>query len=229
MRRLDPRAQLAWLAAAVALVLLGREVGLAVATVLGAGGVAGTRGWRTWSRLVIGLAPLLAVLVALDALGGGLWTGLYVAARIVVLATVGHAFAQVADAERLVAGLRALRVPYPVTFVLVAGARFVPTTVADLVDLRDAARLRGVATEGSVLKRLRGWGVLLVPLLVGTIRRGLQLGEAMEARAFGAVAQRTVRHQLNWQLRDTLALFAALLLVLAVFAWPLVPPSFAPW
>jgi energy-coupling factor transport system permease protein len=81
----------------------------------------------------------------------------------------------------------------------------VPNTVEDLANLRDSARLRGVRLDGPPWQQLAGWRVLLVPLLVITVRRGLQLGEAMEARAFGASARRTSRVRLRWRPVDGLA------------------------
>jgi energy-coupling factor transporter transmembrane protein EcfT len=80
---------------------------------------------------------------------------------------------------------------------------------AEIMDLRDAARLRGVQLDGPVWRQLAGWRLLVVPLLVSTVRRGLQLGEAMEARAFGTAPRRTVRYHLRWRFRDTVALALA--------------------
>ncbi len=218
MRTLDPRAQLAWLLAAVLAGLAGGDAGLASAGALALGLVLAVRALVVWIRLVASLLPLSAVVFALDALAGQPEDGARVAARLVVLASCGFAFARVADGEALVAGLRALRVPFPVTFVLVAGARFIPTTAADLAVLRDAARLRGLRLDGPPWRQLAGWRVLLVPLLVGTVRRGLQLGEAMEARAFGASARRTTRIHLAWRWPDSLATALALGYVASVFA-----------
>lgn len=200
-------------------VILGSASGMLLGAALGALGLTLTRGWGAWLRLFLGLAPLVAVLLILDAVTGTIWAGAYVAGRIVVLATVGQVFARSTQPEGLVAGMRALHVPYTVTFVLVAGARFIPNTLADLVDLRDAARLRGVIIEGSLLAQVRGWSILLVPLIVGTIRRGLQLGEAMEARGFGASAKRTTRQQLAWRPSDSCVVLLALTILVAFLTW----------
>jgi energy-coupling factor transporter transmembrane protein EcfT len=207
--RLDPRVQLAWLLVVVLGTLLG-DVGLAAAAALGAATIGLERAVGRWLRVLAPLLPLAGLVVLFDLLGGqGGPGGVRVAARLLVLATVGFAFAQAADGERLIAGLRALHVPYAVVFVLVAGGRFVPATVADLANLRDAARLRGVRLDGSPWRQFAGWRRLLVPLLVTTVRRGLQTGEAMEARAFGSSRQRTQRVGLAWRRRDTLALVGA--------------------
>lgn len=218
MTSFDPRAQLAWLAAAIAGALFGGDPGLIAAAVLAAVAIGAAGALRAWLRLVTALLPLAAMIALFDLLAGQPLSGARVAARLIVLASLGLGFARTTDGEALIAGLRALRVPYPVVFVLVAGGRFVPTTGADLADLRDAARLRGIVLDGPPWRQIAGWRRLLVPLLVVTIRRGLQLGEAMEARAFNASRHRTTRYRLAWRPRDTAALAAGVAYLVAILS-----------
>lgn len=210
MSEYDPRAQLALLAAALLGTLFGGLAGLACGAAVA---VAWTAAAPTPRRSV---GPLLAVLpiaifvALLDALAGRVLEGLGAAFRLEVTTAIALAFARTADARRVADGLTALHVPYAFVFVLVAGARFVPVTAADLSALVTAARLRGVAVDAAPLRRLAAWRVLLVPLLVITVRRGLQLGEAMEARGFSTASRRTIRSVLRWRARDTAASVAAL-------------------
>jgi energy-coupling factor transporter transmembrane protein EcfT len=208
---LDPRAQLAWLTAVVVAALFGGDLGLLAGAALASALSIASGQTRRALRVLLAIAPIAALVVVLDALAGRPDTGARVAIRLATLALVGSAFASCADGEALIAGLRALRVPYAITFVLVVGARSVPTTAADLATLRDSARLRGLVLDGPPWRQVDGWRRLLVPLLVDTVRRGLQLGEAMEARAFGALRSRTTRRQLQWRWRDTVALASAFL------------------
>lgn len=208
MRDLDPRVQLLWLGAVVSGALLGGAPGIALAAtaaLAAASAARATGGVLAASRAVL---PFALVVAALDALAGRPAAGAETGARLVALALAAAAFARFADGARLVEGLRSLRVPYAVTFALVTGASLVPRAAEDLADVSDAARLRGLRTDGSVLERISAWRTLLVPLLVSTIRRGLRLGEAMEARAFG-VGRRTSRVRLRWTRRDTLGAVAA--------------------
>lgn len=216
MIALDPRAQLAWLAAVVIGALFGGVPGVAVAAAAGLVALGGARRGPVARRTVLAVMPLAAAILVVDALAGQTDRGALTAARVVALALVGTAFAAVADGEALVAALRWSRVPYDVTFALVAGARMIPLATADLADLADAARLRGIAIDGAPVDRLRSWSRLLVPLLVVTIRRGLRLGEAMEARGFVPGGGRTVRSELRWRASDTLAAAAAVAYAAAV-------------
>jgi energy-coupling factor transporter transmembrane protein EcfT len=86
--------------------------------------------------------------------------------------------------------------------------RLVPTLERDAVGLVEALRGRGVEIEG-----VRARARLLSPLLAGSLERGLNLAEAMEARGFGRPG-RTRAATPSWTLADRLALAAAPLIAL---------------
>jgi len=208
---LDPRAELALVAIGIAAVLLGGVSGIVTValaiTVLSVLDGAGT----TRYRALVALLPLAAAVAVLDALAGDPVRGALEAARLLTLVALGTFFAQRSDGERLAAALLALRAPFSVSFVLVVGARFVPIAAADIRELRDAARLRGLAIDGSLGRQVAGWRLLVVQLLVTTVRRGLQLGEAMELRAFGVGPRGSSDTLLPWTAADTLACLLGLL------------------
>jgi energy-coupling factor transport system permease protein len=84
--------------------------------------------------------------------------------------------------------------------------RLVPMLERDAFALVEALRGRGVEVEG-----VRARARLLSPLLAGSLERGLNLAEAMEARGFGRPG-RTRAPTPAWTLVDKLALLAAPLL-----------------
>jgi len=81
--------------------------------------------------------------------------------------------------------------------------RLVPTLERDAVGLVEALRGRGVEVEG-----VRARARLLSPLLAGSLERGLNLAEAMEARGFGRPGRTRVPTP-AWTRADKLALTAA--------------------
>lgn len=209
MNALDPRAALAVLVALTAVVLFG---GTAAALLVAVAAIALAARARRSGRAIRALTltlPLALAIAILDALGGAPLRGVLAGVRLEVLVLVFAAFAATIDGDRLGDGLLALRVPFAITFVLVTGARFVPVTVADVADLRDAARLRGQAFDGPPWRQLASWRVLLVPLIVTTVRRGLLLGEAMELRGLGLPGRSGPLVPLGWTWRDTGACLAA--------------------
>jgi energy-coupling factor transport system permease protein len=74
----------------------------------------------------------------------------------------------------------------------------------------DAQKSRGLELEkGNFLKRIRNFIPILIPLIVGAIRRSLELAEAMESRAFGAKKERTSLYLLRMRRSDWCALSAS--------------------
>jgi len=62
----------------------------------------------------------------------------------------------------------------------------------DAQEIIDAQRSRGLELEkGKLLRRVRNYIPILVPLIVCAIRRSLEMAEALESRAFGASERRT--------------------------------------
>jgi energy-coupling factor transport system permease protein len=128
------------------------------------------------------------------------------------LAAVGLAFAVYAlllDHDRLIAAATARR------SVLAAAlaTRLVPTLERDARGLVEALRGRGIPPAG-----LHGHAALLSPLLAGSLERGLNLAEAMEARGFGR-AGRTRLPAPPWRPLDLAGVGAAVAAVFVGALW----------
>jgi energy-coupling factor transporter transmembrane protein EcfT len=128
------------------------------------------------------------------------------------LASVGLAFAVYAlllDHDRLIAAATARR------SVLAAAlaTRLVPTLERDARGLVEALRGRGLAPTG-----LHGHAALLSPLLAGSLERGLNLAEAMEARGFGRPG-RTRLPGPPWTALDVAAVAAGALAIVVGALW----------
>jgi len=68
----------------------------------------------------------------------------------------------------------------------------VPTMAVDAQTVVDAQRSRGLELDkGNLLKRVRNYIPILIPLLLIAIRRSLELAEALEARGFPGKEGRT--------------------------------------
>jgi len=121
-------------------------------------------------------------------------------------------------------------VPYELCFAFTTAVRFVPVLADEAQTIIDAQRSRGLELDkGNVLKRIRNYLPILIPLIVNAIRRSLELAEAMESRAFGSEAKRTSLHVLEMQASDYLLIILACILLSAAlyvrffvsFQWPI--------
>jgi len=119
--------------------------------------------------------PLLGGAVTLEALAYGLFNGL-------ILAAIFAAFSLVTRALPVHALIQLIpRAFYPVAIVASIAITFVPVTLRQFQQIREAQAVRGHHLRG-----LRDWLPLLMPLLTGGLERALQLAEAMTARGFAS-------------------------------------------
>jgi energy-coupling factor transport system permease protein len=122
--------------------------------------------------------------------------------------------------DHLGLALEQTRVPYEFVFAFTTAVRFVPVLAEEAQTIMDAQKARGLELErGNFLKRIRNYIPILIPLIIGAIRRSLELAEAMESRAWGATKKRTNLYVLKMQ-RGDLVLIAITfgILVIAIYA-----------
>lgn len=124
----------------------------------------------------------------------GLVVGLFFALRIALLVafcslvTSTTTMMSLTDGMLVLLGpLRHLRVPVDDIAMMVSIAlRFIPTMASEAMQIQRAQRSRCADfDEGSLMKRLRAWGSVLIPLFVRLFRRADELAEAMDARCYG--------------------------------------------
>lgn len=71
---------------------------------------------------------------------------------------------------------------YPIAIVISIAITFVPSSLRQLEQIRQAQAIRG-----HKMKYWQDWLPLLIPLLIGSLERALQLAESMTARGFATV------------------------------------------
>jgi len=83
----------------------------------------------------------------------------------------------------------------------------------------DAQRARGLELErGNIIRRIRNYIPILIPLIVNAIRRSMELAETMESRAWGAVKNRTNLYTLRIKGRDILLVASSfVILIISVY------------
>ena len=125
-----------------------------------------------------------------------------------------------ADAvEKILTPFKIMKVPaHEIGLMLSMSLRFVPTLVDDTNRIMNAQRARGVDFgEGNLLKKIRSFIPILIPLFASSFKRADALAIAMEARGYRGGEGRTRYRNLQWKIKDTLAIVVILLLMLLVF------------
>ena len=150
--------------------------------------------------------PTIPVLGTLDVTTEELHNGLFQALRLVAVGLAFAVYALLLDHDRLLAAAGWARRS---SLAVALATRLVPVLERDARELRVA--LRGRRVELGTMK-------LLSPLLAGSLERGLNLAEAMEARGYGR-AHSTRAPLPSWTALDRAALVASVVIVAVGALW----------
>lgn len=135
--------------------------------------------------------------------------------RFVVLMTSFSIFFLTTSPDDLGLALEQSHIPYEFCFAFTTAVRFVPVLAREAQTIMDAQKSRGLELEkGGFMKRIRNYIPILIPLIVSSIRRSLELAEAMETRAFGAKKHRTSLYALKIKRGDLLTLTLCLAFII---------------
>jgi energy-coupling factor transport system permease protein len=146
--------------------------------------------------------------------------------RFIVLVTSFSLFFITTSPDKLSLALEKARIPYEFNFAFITAIRFVPVLADEAQTIMDAQRSRGLELDkGNFMTRIRNYIPILLPLIISSIRRSLELAEAMESRAFGATDNRTNLYELEMNNFDYLVLvISIILLIVAVYSRFYLPP-----
>ena len=159
---------------------------------------------------VLWTGPRVPVLGYLDVTREELVYGAVQAGRLAAVSLAFAIYALLLDHDRLV---RSARFARRSVLAVALAMRLVPTLERDAAGMIEALRGRGVSVAGA-----RGYARLASPLLAGSLERGLNLAEAMEARGYGRPGA-TRAPGSRWGILDVSALATAVALVVAGALW----------
>jgi len=194
---------------------------------------------KEWLNSIRGGMTLIAIIFATNIIVGYVSNGyvltvplvIYSASlafRFIVLMSSFSIFFLTTSPDDLSLALQQSHIPYEFCFAFTTAIRFVPVLATEAQTIMDAQKSRGLELEkGNFLKRIRNFIPILIPLIVGAIRRSLELAEAMESRAFGAKKERTSLYVLRIKKSDWVAIgIGAAILAGALYVRFFVPLTF---
>jgi energy-coupling factor transport system permease protein len=169
------------------------------------------RRWALSLRAGIFLSGLIFVV---NYFTGSLFSAIALTLRFLVLLTVFSLFFMTTSPDDLGLALdrigavrwlsrKWLGYPNALSFTFTTAVRLVPTLAVDAQTVVDAQRSRGLELDkGNLLRRIRNYIPILIPLLLIAIRRSLELAEALESRGFPGKEGRTSLFQLKLKVTD---------------------------
>lgn len=208
-RALNPATKLviALCTAALAFVLRGWLAPILALVVVGAT-VARARLGRAFLPFVLATLPLLVSIVLINtflypgatdtlfvvgplrATGSGLTVAGQASLRILAFALSVAVFALTTPTDDLLADLERRGLGRRASFVVGAAIQTIPRLAARAGEVADSQRARGLDTQGSPWRRIRGIVPLAGPMISGALSEVEERTMALEARAFSAPARR---------------------------------------
>lgn len=178
---------------------------------------AATLARRTWPLLVavagVALTNLLVVdggdsrelfrIGPIDITSGAAEAAAAVSLRLLGIALPGIVVLATTDPLDLADALvQHLHVSPRFAYGALAGIRLLPLLSADWHQLKRARRARGLDAGRSPVSAARFFGSLTLALLVASIRRGVRLAAAMDARGFDSTVSRSVARRQSFRAPD---------------------------
>ena len=122
---------------------------------------------------------------------GGLELGLCFLSRMLIIIFSAGIIAA-AGSRAMIQGLSELKLPYELAFMSTLAISFLPMLATDMRDSLTALQLRGIELKKlPVRSKIKVYGYLLTPVLLGIVVKARELSCAMEMRAFRAYKKRT--------------------------------------
>ena len=151
----------------------------------------------------------------------GFLLGLSTAVRLATFLAAGLVFLTTTRVEEVAYALGRVGVPYKVGFTLMLAFRLVPVFFDAAVSVVQAQRCRGLPFDrGGPLTRLRRFVPVIVPVLIGALRRADRMAMALELRGFNSGRPRTTYLRARAHPRDAVAgVIAAGVLAVYVGLW----------
>jgi len=185
---------------------------------------------KEWIRSLRGAAFLAAIIFATNLIFRFIYASFtlqiqdieYASAmtlRFIVLVESFSIFFLTISPDHLGLALEQSYIPYEFCFAFTTAVRFVPVLADEAQMIMDAQKARGLELEkGNFLKRIRNYVPILIPLIIGAIRRSLELAEAMESRAWGAIKKRTNLYVLKIGKADYLLILISIsILIIGIY------------
>jgi energy-coupling factor transport system permease protein len=180
---------------------------------------------KEWLKTLRGALMLSVIIFASNLLANYFYSGqtlttetlelsLAMTVRFIALITTFSIFFLTTSPDKLSLALEKARVPYELNFAFITAIRFVPVLADEAQTIMDAQKARGLELEkGNFIQRIRNYLPILLPLIINSIRRSLELAEAMESRAFGAMKKRSNLYELKVTKNDYFVLILSFVIL----------------
>ena len=159
--------------------------------------------FKSWFKSIKGMSFLFIIIILLNTLFLSLNFAIAMVLRITIMLSAFSIFFLTVDPNDLALSLIAMKVPYEFAFSFSLAFRFVPTIAVEAQNILDAQQSRGYEIQQKgMINQIKNLFPLLVPLIIGSIKRAFNVAEALESRAFGSENTRTFYFKIEYKAKD---------------------------
>ena len=172
------------------------------------------------------LTPLFTFPESWPVIGGGMMSiegflyGWGIIFKMLVLILVIPVAIFTTEVNNMIVGMVRANIPYKLVFIFSSTLRFFPLLFEEIQTIIEAQRLRGLAMEKmGPIKRVRVYGKVAVPLILGAMVKSQQLEVVLQSKAFTGDSDRTYLHESVLLTADwiVIVLFVLLFILATVF------------
>ncbi len=150
--------------------------------------------------------------------GRGLMASITLSLRLVAMVGAFSIFFALTPPEDFILMLESLKVPALISFSFSLALRFIPVMAEETQRIIDAQRSRGLKVDSrNPIRRLKMMMPIFIPLIILSIKKSMEVAEALETRCFDPNAKRTSIIELKMTMRDYLIIALSLAILLAYF------------
>ncbi|MDR0302369.1 MAG: energy-coupling factor transporter transmembrane protein EcfT [Treponema sp.] len=143
----------------------------------------------------------------------GLYSGLMIGCRLAALLLLLPVLTETTSPYEIALGLAGFGINYRSAFVITTSFNLIPLFREEGRAIMDAQRLRGSNSfeKGRFFAKLTAYPALVIPLVLGAMRKAQAVSVAMDSRAFGAFKSRTWLEKPVMKVHDYLSLAGILI------------------
>jgi energy-coupling factor transport system permease protein len=121
--------------------------------------------------------------------------------------------------EELALAMVKMGLPYKIAFTTTTALNQLPLLQTEVVQIMNAQKLRGftVFENGKILQKFKAFPTLVVPFVMGAMRRANMMGVAMDSRAFGTSSTRTYITSIRMHSKDWVISALCMIYIVCLF------------
>ena len=155
----------------------------------------------------------------------GIVFSLFLIIRLVLLVICSSLLTYTTSPVSLTDGIEAILTPlkwvrfrvHELALIMSISLRFIPIRMGETERIKNAQKARGADFEkGGLIKKIKSFIPVLVPLLLSAFRRADELGDAMDARCYTGGRKRTKYKKMRFTWRDLIGFLTGAALVTGV-------------